>query len=328
MNDTAAMGPARLVEMVTVARRFFADGQTKSEIATELGINRFKVARLIEEAKATGIVRVEISAPGRIDVELSARLREELGLTHAVVLDSDAPDEETQRDALGASCAELLQEILTSDDILGLAWGRSIRSMSLSLRSLPACPVVQLSGALRSSMPRPDLRDSTIELVRRVAAITEGPAAYFYAPMIVPNAPTADTLREQPDVARALALASQATVAVVGIGAWEQGQSTVFEAFSPDESAALRDAHGVLVEVAGILLDTEGEPIANELTQRMITIDANDLRDIPEVIAIAYGEPKARAVRTAIASGHVNGLVTHPALATALLELAGEADTA
>ncbi|MDP9436829.1 MAG: sugar-binding domain-containing protein [Actinomycetota bacterium] len=40
---------------------------------------------------------------------------------------------------------------------------------------------------------------------------------------------------------------------------------------------------------------------------------------MPEVLAVAYGTAKARADTAALASGLVDGLVTHTALADALL---------
>ena len=58
------------------------------------------------------------------------------------------------------------------------------------------------------------------------------------------------------------------------------------------------------------------------LTDRLIGIDAAQLHAVPEVIAIAYGAPKAAAVRAAIRGGFVTSLVTHTAMANALLEAA------
>jgi transposase len=49
-------GPASLVLSASVARRYYLDGRSKTEIADEFGLSRFKVARLIETARATGLV--------------------------------------------------------------------------------------------------------------------------------------------------------------------------------------------------------------------------------------------------------------------------------
>ena len=57
-----------------------------------------------------------------------------------------------------------------------------------------------------------------------------------------------------------------------------------------------------------------------ELTERMIGIDAEQMRTIPEVIAISYGTAKVPAVLAALRSGLIEGLVTHRPLAQALLD--------
>ena len=48
-----------------VARRCYVDEHSKLQIAAELGISRFKVARLLELAGARGIVSITITGPHR-----------------------------------------------------------------------------------------------------------------------------------------------------------------------------------------------------------------------------------------------------------------------
>src|ERR1700750_1502894 len=126
-------GPAALVLTATVARRYYLEGVSKSDIAAELGVSRFKVARLLERARATGLVRIELDAPGAIDLDLSIRLRAARGLRHCVVIDAPEDDEELLRSALGRSAAALLTEIVEPGDVVGLAWARSLLAMRTSL---------------------------------------------------------------------------------------------------------------------------------------------------------------------------------------------------
>jgi DNA-binding transcriptional regulator LsrR (DeoR family) len=186
----------------SVARRYYLDGRSKVEIAEEFALSRFKVARLLDDARSSGLVRIEIGHPGVVDVELSARLMEALGLTHCVVTDTPDDHPATLREHLGAAAAELLTEIVTPDDVLGLSWARSVSAMAAELRVLAPVPVVQLTGALA----RPGADDSSIELVREVARVGGGPAYFFYAPMAVSDPVTARALRGQPEVARAFGL--------------------------------------------------------------------------------------------------------------------------
>ena len=54
----------------------------------------------------------------------------------------------------------------------------------------------------------------------------------------------------------------------------------------------------------------------------MIGIDADRMRAIPEAIVIAFGMAKVPAMRAVLRSGLIDGVVTHTALAQALLEAA------
>ena len=75
-------------------------------------------------------------------------------------------------------------------------------------------------------------------------------------------------------------------------------------------------------ELSGVFLTAEGEPVQTYLTDRMIGINADQMRAIPEVTAIAYGVTKVPAVLAALRSGLISGLVTHKTFARALLEAA------
>jgi DNA-binding transcriptional regulator LsrR (DeoR family) len=158
-----------------------------------------------------------------------------------------------------------------------------------------------------------------VDVVREVASASGGAAHVFYAPFTVPDAATARALRGQPEVARAFAQLPLVTKAVAGVGLWRPGQSTLYDALSEDDRSALHGL-GVCADVSGVFLSAEGEAIRTELSERMIGIDAEQMRAIPEVVVIPYGTVKAPAVRAALRSGLVGGIVTHTALAHALLE--------
>jgi DNA-binding transcriptional regulator LsrR (DeoR family) len=299
----------------SVARRYYVDGRSKLEIAEEFGLSRFKVARLIETARSSGLVRIEIGHKGRIDVDLSAQVQARFGLTHAVVVDTSDDEDEPLRTQLGQVAAELLAELVGPDDVLGVAWSRSVGAMARALPRLAAIPVVQLTGAIAL----PDSDDSSIDIVRDVARAAGGPAYIFYAPFALPDAATARALREQREVARALAQLPAVTTAVVGIGAWQPGQSTIYDTAKEHERQVLRRL-GVCAEISGVFLTADGQPVRSELSERMIGIDADQMRTIPEVIAITYGMAKVTATHAALRSGLLGGLVTHKSFAQALLD--------
>jgi DNA-binding transcriptional regulator LsrR (DeoR family) len=314
------LGPAELVLATSVARRYYLDGRTKIEIGDEFHLSRFKVARLLETARSQGLVRIEIGHPGSVNLNLSEQLRDAFQLRHAVVLDASDDHEASLRKQLGQTAAELLTEIATPDDVLGLAWARAVGAMATQLRSLPAIPVVQLTGAMyrstATSSPVDD--DNSIDVVREVARVTRGPAYLFFAPFLVHDAAMATAMRQQPDVARAFEQIAFVTKAVAGIGSWEPGQSTLYD-FASDADRKSLTKQGVCADVGGVFIAADGTPLQTSLNDRMVGINATQLLAVDQVLAIPYGLKKRQAVLAAVKSGLVNSIVTHTSLASALL---------
>ena len=160
----------------------------------------------------------------------------------------------------------------------------------------------------------------SIDLVRDVARAAGGPAYVFYAPFTVRDAATARALREQPEVAQAFSQLPRVTKAVAGVGFWGPGESTLYDAAEEPDRQALRQL-GVCADISGVFLSADGEPVKADLTERMIGIDAEQMRAIPEVIVIAFGMAKVPAMRAVLRSGLIDSVVTHTALAQALLDV-------
>ena len=308
--------PTELVLTSQIARRYYLDDRSKTEIADELGISRFRVARLLETARRDGMVEIQINSPGLVNTELSEQLQKAFDLRHAIVLDLPADDRLELRRQLGEIAGEVLSDIVKPGDVVGVAWARSLEGIANHLTKFPQCTVVQLTGAL----PGPDGSD-VLGVVRGLARAGGGTPLVFYAPFVAPDPATARTLRKQSDVARALALASKVTVAAVGIGAWAPGLSSIYDAVGETERAQATRS-GVTTEISGVFIDRNGRAVATPLSKRIISLDGQQLAGVEQVLAVAYGDAKADAVRLALAGGWISSIVTHSSLAQRMLSSA------
>jgi DNA-binding transcriptional regulator LsrR (DeoR family) len=314
MAGLSADRPSEVVLAARVARQYYLEGVSKVDIADRLGISRFRVARLLEGARDAGMVRIEIGLPGgSLDAALSAELCSAFGLRHAFVFNFPDDEQALLRHRLGEAGGQALMDLITPGDVLGMSWSRTLSGLAASLTQIPPCPIVQLTGAV----PPPDGRD-LLDLVRSVARVGGGPAHTFYAPMLLDDAQTATAIRRQGDIAEAFALVPSVTIAVVAIGAWAPGHSTIYDAITPAERDALT-ALGVCAELAGVFIGEDGRPVATPLDSRMIVTPGAALERIPFVLSVAWGVAKSSAVCAAIRGGLVHGLVTHTSLARALL---------
>lgn len=307
------MGPHELVLAINAARKYFVEDRTKVQIAADLGISRYKVARLLDSARAEGIVRIEISTPTLVNPGLSERLRRKLGLARCLVVDLPGTgDIDSARHAIGAAAAGLLAETVTAEDTLGIAWGRSVASMASALTTLARCDVVQLTGVAG------DLTHTPVDILRRVAAISGGDAFPIFAPLIVPDPATASALRSHPGVARTIEQFSRVTTATIAVGNWSRDGSQLYASLPPTVIGKLKGAP-IVGEVCGLLLDDAGRQVPTQLDNRTIAIGYDELRAIPDVIAVAAGAAKARAIYAVTRSGIATSLVTDTSAATTLL---------
>lgn len=313
-TERRRLGPAELVQLTTVARRFHLDGRSKIQIGEELGLSRFKVARLLERAHSEGLVTIQIGRPAEIDTDLSEAVRLQLGYEHVVVADVDDEDPAVLRHQISRLAADHLAEVVEPGDVVGIAWGRSLLDLAAQLTELPPCSAVQLCGALARS----DVDASSVDVTRRVAEASGGSAVTFYAPLLVPDAGAASALRRDALVARALSHYRRLSVAVISVGAWDTGLSTVYDALGERERRSLARA-GAAAETCGVVFDRAGAPLEPGLRSRVIGVSPADLRRARSVVTLAYDARKTDAVRAVKAGGIGTSLVTHTALAHRLL---------
>jgi len=293
-----------------VARRFYLEHRTKKQIGDELGISRFKVARILDLALRDGVVRIEINTPPDVDLDLSRQLTDTFALRQAIVM--------REPSQIGRGCAALLTERLTEEDVLGVSWGRTLHGLTAVLPPLPRATVVQIIG----SIPSADLNVNSLELVRRLGESTGGEVHALHVPMILDSPEVAASLRRAGYVASTLAMFPRLTCALVGIGGWQPGASSLRSTLPADLVAEL-DKAGAVADICSTVLDAAGRVVGGDaVPARSIAITTEQLRAVPDVIALAAGVDKATAIAAAVRSGLVHGLITDAAAADGLLKQA------
>ncbi len=307
--------PLELLRMAIVARRYFVDGRNKSEIADELGISRFKVARIIDAGLAQGQIKVSISIPSLpIDPFLSERLQEVWSLKHVLVLAARDLPPDVLRSELGALGAILLAELLAPDDALGVSWGRTLDYLADALPVIARCEVVQIVGGIQSVA----LAVNSLDVARRIGLRAGGRMYLLHAPLLSQNAHVLEGLLRDPDVAETIGQFRRLTKAIVAIGSWNPPDSLMYKAIPSRDRHRLLDRR-IKADICGTLVLEDGTIAATHLDRRIMAISADELRAVPDVIAVAGGQDKADAIAAVLRSGLVNTLVTDATVAERLL---------
>ena len=294
-----------------VARRYYLEGESKVDIAAELGLSRFKVARLLDVARETGIVRIEVVDPVEEQVfELAARVRSRWGLRECCVV----PDSDSAQQDVARAAADLVGRLLGPQDVLGMPWSRSVHAMVDFLTTLPKVPIVQLSGAVATN----PVDSSTVDIVRRASRIAGGGRQVFFAPLVMPDEEAAEAVRRDPAVRDTLAAADTVTVAMVGVGAWAPGRSTIYDSVDEATRAEVAAA-GAVGEISAILFDEQGRLVETAFSRRVIALSGEQLVRIPTVLASCPQRSRVPALVPALRGGLVNALVVTAEVAEELL---------
>ena len=138
--------------IVKVSRMYYVSDISKKDIGDRLGISRFRVSRLLDQARQSGIVRIEIFEPISTYTEIEAQLEEKFGLQYAVVVQPPSQEEKDVMHAIGRVGAEHLVSLLGEGDVVGITWGATVNEV---IKALPArvevrIQVVQITGGLTS----------------------------------------------------------------------------------------------------------------------------------------------------------------------------------
>ncbi len=307
--------PLQKLQASLVARRFYFEQKTKSQIADEMGISRFKVARLLDTALAEGIVKIEIIDQGNLNSELAEKLQQKYGVETILVLDGPDLNAEALFEPLGMLAANYLEETLEDGQLLGISWGRTLAAVSRIVEKLPAVDVVQTAG----SPAKLDLSQNPTELVHRFARASGGVAYPLFGPMWVEDKDLVKKLENEPSIKNTMSQYDDIDVLTVGIGSWRPEESCLCTGF-PEEWRRDSLKNGVYADLCAMLVDSKGNVVPNPLDELGLCLSTEQLKKIPNRIGIGGGIEKIDAIRAILEGKWVTTLITDAGVARKLTE--------
>lgn len=311
--------------LAKVANLYYVRDLTQQKIADRLGLSRPTVSRLLERARATGIVRVEIAVPEDTHAALERELEDTFGLREAVVVTGRSENPSATRRALGQAAAAYLGRAVKAKERIGISWGTTMSAVLDALRPRRLrVSVVPLVGGIGRADPEIHAND----LARRLADLYAGDVHLLHAPAIVAHRGVRDALLSDPRIREVLTLARNVECAIVGIGALVPSSTLVQSGyFTPGDLATLR-RRGAVGDVCTRSFDAAGQPVDGALDARILAVDLADLRKIPTVVAVAGGLEKADAVAGALRGRLMDVLITDHLAARAVVRGAKAAEEA
>jgi DNA-binding transcriptional regulator LsrR (DeoR family) len=299
--------------MAAIARRFYLDDVSKTELATEFAMSRFRVARLLQQARETGLVTITINDRADELGGLSDRLRQHLMLDECVVVPAGETETDNRQRLARAAAAEMKRHI-REGDLVGLSWGRTLVAIGEELADLAPCTLIQLTGIVGN-----DFTQSPVDVIRRIADKSSVRTLALFCPLFAGTPEAAAAFRLDPSVRRVIDSYRDLDLAVLSLGSWEPPITQLRSSLVAEDVKELSSA-GVRAEMAGIFIRDDGGVVETAVAERRISVTVDDLVRTPRVLAAAGSLPKAPAIAAVARSGLITSLVTDDLTAVELLK--------
>lgn len=307
-------------EIAQAAWLYYVGQKSQEEVASQLGISRYKVLRMLADARDQGLVRISVEHRTAGTLELADALAEAFGLAEAQVAPvpaSFADNAAFARSAVAILGAAYLGRLARSDQpmTIGLGWGRTLSQMADGVTRVtnPGLTFVSLMGSVaRATHTAPG------DVCVRLAEITGGQAILMPAPFMTDDAGACQQVMQQRLVREALDAARQAAHALVSVGECRDGavlfESDLFTAAQKDELVAAE----VVGDCCGVFYRADGTVADIEVNRCTPCITAAEMARIDTVV-FSSGAAKLRATLAVVRAGVARRLMVDETLARLLL---------
>ncbi|MBZ4663540.1 MAG: transcriptional regulator, DeoR family [Caloramator sp.] len=307
--------------LVNLATMYYEKDMTQTEIAKHLSTSRFKVAKLLQEAKEKNVVEIIINHPKERSTDIENLLVKHFQLKEAIVLNNHMMSNDETIHSLGKLGAEYIDRIITDNSIVGILWGKTLYSVIKNIRpqNKKNITAVQVLGAAAKDNPLVDSH----ELIRKFADAYGGKYKYLYAPLYIDNDYARKTLLQEPVVNDTLFLATKCDIVLTGIGTIDAVFASSHWANYLNSNKNLSvDLEKSVGCIYARLFDVNGNEIDADINKKVIGLDLEDFRKVKYTIGVVSGKFKAKAILGALRGQYINVLITDEATALKVLSLA------
>ncbi len=303
-------------DILKICYLYYQEEKTQEEISKLFEVSRFKISRVLKEARTKGLVSITINDPRGDLTEMEIQLAKKFNLDQAIVVSVTEFSKKSALDQVGEAGANYLRQILGRYHIFGVTWGYTVYHVVSNLQPVEArnLTLVQIGGGL-GTIEGTDNNILTMMLGQKLGAR----AHVIPAPVIVRDRSIRDTLFKEKKIQETLAMAKKADLVLFGVGMigkegllWKSG-------FLNNNDAAKLKASGAVGAICGRFFDGNGQKCWGQLDDRTIGLNLDELRKIRHKICIASGKEKVPAILGALRGKLLNVLITDENTAENLL---------
>lgn len=307
-------GEQKIERMVKIARMYYEQDMTQSQIAKELNISRPLVSILLTEAKECGIVKISINDINTNTDKLAKHLKERFSLTDVILV----PDE-SNNDATNMSVSDVALTYCFSahnmEKKVGIGWGSMIGHMAdiaenMSEDKRNTGEIFPLTGGISSVIRG----YHTNEMVRIFALKSGKTADFLYVPALFDTNSELEIVKQTEPYVNIQNKWNEMDQAIISISNYPSYPDMGVKTLYGDK---LTEGHAV-GRILAHYFDKFGNVI-NPNEDSVLQASIEQLKDV-EVIAVCSNQIKPVGVVGALRLGVISSLIIPMSLAQKVAE--------
>ena len=273
-----------------------------------MGVSRAKVIRLLEEARAQGIVQFSFRKNDSQRVSAEQLLIDRFGLKDAFVVPTPL-DSSAINQSIAQGAAHYVSDHLREDGYLNIGYGDTVSRMLgfLAKNREESLNVVSLTGGVSYYLPSVGTTAYSMHLFLTPS------------PLVVSSRQVRDALLDEKSLQDVSTMTEYADMSVVGIGAAVEGATVLRNGILNEGELTVLKMQGAVGDVLNHFMDKDGNLIQTEIEDRVISTDLDKLRQLKNVVGVAGGKDKVTAIKAVLNGGYLNVLITDSDTAAELL---------
>ncbi|WP_281173130.1 sugar-binding transcriptional regulator [Carnobacterium funditum] len=303
--------------MIEVAKLYYQSDYSQQEIGIKLGISRPTVSRLLKRAKDKGYIQIKIIDPFFDLAHLEIELKEKYSLAEVHVVFSPESDYEIITAYLSRFAADYLEQVIVDGTILGVSWGTTMHEIARKLtpKKVNGVEVVQLKGGISHST----VQTYANETISLFSAAFQTTPLNLLLPVIFDHVTTKELVEQDRHMQYIIEKGKQATVALFTVGTVREN-ALLFRLGYFDQEEKGRLKKQAVGDICSRFFDDQGEISDQEINNRTMGIDLEELRHKEKSILVAGGHRKLAAIDGALKGQYANVLIIDQFTAKELLE--------
>lgn len=287
---------------------YYMEDSTQAQIAEVMGVSRAKVIRLLEEARAQGIVQFSFRKNDSQRVSAEQLLIDRFGLKDAFVVPTPL-DSSAINQSIAQGAAHYVSDHLREDGYLNIGYGDTVSRMLgfLAKNREESLNVVSLTGGVSYYLPSVGTTAYSMHLFLTPS------------PLVVSSRQVRDALLDEKSLQDVSTMTEYADMSVVGIGAAVEGSTVLRNGILNEGELTVLKMQGAVGDVLNHFMDKDGKLIQTEIEDRVISTDLDKLRQLKNVVGVAGGKDKVTAIKAVLNGGYLNVLITDSDTAAELL---------